>query len=445
MKIAWLTPLRKASAIGGVTARIADRLVANAEVELWTSDRGELHNTKAPVVRYTVSDPFERQLRDYQAVLYNFGDQYAFHRDIYQMSCRVPGVAVLHDFVMHHFFVAYHAAQAPDLASYFAAMEQFYGPEARIEAQTPRQPPLWESDRVVTYPLFEALLENSVGAIVHADFLADKVRAVTDMPVRRLFLPALQVPDETVPGDALEAPDGRAVLLTVGHVNPNKRVREIIEALGRHPDIAQRVIYVVAGALPTGGYQDELRATIEKFNLQDVVRFAGHQSNDDLQRWLHRADICLNLRHPVMEGGSASLADQLMFGKAVVVSNAGVYGEMPDDCVRKVEPGLEVDRLPALLRDLLDHPDVRRGYGERGRAFALAHCEPERYASELLAFVSETAGFGAMARYADCLADAMKDLGITAGMPIIDRVAHESADLFGSPVSSPWRPGKRTR
>ena len=49
MKIAWVTPLATASAIGRVTVQVAEHMQGEAEVHLWCADRGECHPTSVPV------------------------------------------------------------------------------------------------------------------------------------------------------------------------------------------------------------------------------------------------------------------------------------------------------------------------------------------------------------------------------------------------------------
>jgi len=166
MKIAWLTPLSTASAIGRVTIQVAEYMQGVAEVHLWCADRSERHQTAVPVFTFDVTDAFEQALRTYDVVLYSFGNYYPFHREVFLMSRRVPGIAVLHDYVMHHFFVGHYLDGSGDIERYFEAMQRRYGPEARAAAESSfvregdrwavqtSAPPVWGTDRIAEYPLF---------------------------------------------------------------------------------------------------------------------------------------------------------------------------------------------------------------------------------------------------------------------------------------------------
>lgn len=455
MKIAWLTPLARASAIGKVTIQVAEHMQPEAEVDLWCADRGGRHETNLPVFTFDVTDAYEQALRTYDVVLYSFGNYYPFHRELFLMSRRVPGIAILHDYVMHHFFVGHYLDKPGGVERYLDAMQRRYGTRARAAAEASfvhdgerwvvqtGQQPLWGTDRISEFPLFEDVLDTATGVVVHADFMARLAADVTEAPMRTIRLPAIERPAIDAPTrEQLGIPADRLLLITIGHVNPNKLVHEVIEALGARPDLAARVFYAVIGPVP-GAYADELRSAVARHGLETTVRFVGPCSDSELQAWLHHADVCLNLRRPVTEGGSASLSDELTSGKAVIVSNVGVYAEIPDDCVRKIDGGREAEQIGPALEALVNDGGLRAGIGRRARQYADRHLHPRQYAAELLAFIHESGSYAAMVRYADRIGAILRQIGATPDMPIVDTVARQSAHLFREPLVSPWRPGGR--
>jgi len=268
------------------------------------------------------------------------------------------------------------------------------------------------------------------------------VRTVTEAPMRTIRLPAIQrVAIEVPPRDTLGVPADRLLVITIGHINPNKLVHEVIDALGARPDLAARVFYAVVGPLP-GAYADQLRDAVARYGLESTVRFMGPCSEIELQAWLHHADICLNLRRPVTEGGSASLSDELSSGKPIVVSDIGVYAEMPDDCVRKIAAGREAEEIGPALQELVADEALRRRIGECARLYADQHLHPQQYAAELLDFVLSSGDYTAMVRYLDRIGVVLRQIGVTPDMAIVETVSRESAHLFRDPTVSPWRPGE---
>ena len=453
MRIAWLSPLATASAIGKVTVQVAEQMQDDAEVHLWCADRGQLHATTVPVFAFDVTDAYEQALRTYDVVLYSFGNYYPFHREVFLMSRRVPGIAILHDYVMHHFFVGHYLDAPGGVERYLDTMQRRYGKAGRAAAEASfvhdgerwivqtSQQPLWGTDRISEFPLFEEMLDTATGVVVHADFMSRLAREVTEAPMKTIRLPAIERPAiAPPPRDAFGIPADRVLVITIGHINPNKLVHEIIDALGARPELAARVFYAVIGPVP-GAYGDQLRDTVARHGLEATVRFLGPCTDVELQAWLHHADVCLNLRRPVTEGGSASLSDEMTSGKPVIVSNVGVYAEVPDACVKKIDAGLEAEQVGPALQALVDDEALRAEIGRRARHYANQYLQPREYAAELLTFIRESGGYAAMVRYADRIGAVLRQIGATPDMPIVETVARQSAHVFGEPITSPWRPG----
>lgn len=460
MRVAWVAPLASESAIALVTVTVAEEMRRmGVDLDLWSSDTGETLPAEVPVVRYTVGDAFEHALRQYDAVVYSLGDSLTFHKDVLTMARRVPGTIVLHDLVVHHLVVAWYFQGPAGIPGYLDALDHWYGADVKARAAEAFEYVdgawrvrgdafhLWETDLVTAYPLFEDTLLKATGVIVHSNFLHERVASIAHVPVRHLPLPSVRRPSrphspDQAPATPLDIPEGRTVLLTIGHLNPNKRVLEVIDVLGRHPDIAARVLYVVIGSQQDAQHTRQVRDAVRRCALEGSVRLVGRCSDDELHDWVARGDVCVTLRHPVMEGASLSVVEQMAAAKAVVVTNDGVYAEAPDDAVCKIDPGKEREQLPDVLRRLIDDPHGRRALGERARAYAEAVHRADRYAAELAAFLRETGDVTAMARYVDRVGVALRQVGAKAGMPIVDRVARETAMLFGDPQTSPWRPGQ---
>src|SRR5207248_3003466 len=108
-----------------------------------------------------------------------------------------------------------------------------------------------------------------------------------------------------------------------------------------------------------------------------------------LHRYLSCADVCINLRDPAMEGGSASLVEGLYFGRPMVVTDTGCYRDVPDHCVAKIPPGDEAASLGGVLKTLVEDGARREALGRAGRAHVLENHSPAKYARGLLDFLHE--------------------------------------------------------
>lgn len=117
MRIHWFSPLPPArTEIARYTARILPSLRARAEVVLWSSQSEwapELEDL-AEVRRFDPGSFPWPLLEGADAAFFNIGNSSQFHRDIWQIGREYPGIAVLHDALLHD-AVVNHCRIAPEL------------------------------------------------------------------------------------------------------------------------------------------------------------------------------------------------------------------------------------------------------------------------------------------------------------------------------------------
>ena len=102
-------------------------------------------------------------------------------------------------------------------------------------------------------------------------------------------------------------------------------------------------------------------------------------------------DVICCLRHPVLEGGSASLLLALRSGRPTLVSDQGSYAEVPDELVLKCPPGREAAHVLHHLETVLDDPRAAEDMGRRARDYAESVHSPEAYVAALLPFLERAA------------------------------------------------------
>jgi glycosyltransferase involved in cell wall biosynthesis len=436
MKIAWFTPFSVQSAIGRASAAIVAELSKDSTVDVWHCESSGVRKTAARTIQFSRALAVDlTALEAYDVVVYNFGNHLPFHREIFHLSQRFPGVCILHDFVMHHFFAAYYLEDLKNPEGYIEAMGRLYGDGGRAVAagavggQSAR---VWETDDVVKYPLFEDTIRGAYGVIAHSHFLTARIAKSYCGPVACIPL-AYDVVRPVLPlsRQQLDVPEDRMLLVTVGHANRNKRIHAVIDALGRVTGAADKVVYAVLGPCDSA-YRTQLLDMARSKGLESAVRLLGYTPDETLQAYLTHADFCVNLRFPAIEGGSASLIEEMLYGKAVVVTDTGIYRELPDDCVIKISPENELQELAPALRNLIENGKLRQQLGDRARRFAEEEFHPANYARAFLKFVREARSAKPLLQFADRIATQMTELGIHAGMEIVDTVSREASALFGN-------------
>jgi len=433
MKIAWFTPFSRKSAIGRCSAGIVAELAQFASVDLWHPEASDERATSVPRVRFRRGiDADLRQLSEYDLVVYNFGNHLPFHREIFQVSRRMPGLVVLHDLVMHHFFASYFLEDLKDPQAYVNAMHRLYGERGRETALgivSGKRPGAWESDEVVEFPFFEDVLDGALGVITHSDYLCQRVSQVFAGPVCKIplayeveALPVLSRGELGIQKDDI-------LIVTVGHLNPNKRLHSVIRALGRLGNRVPKFAYVLLGPYDKG-YHEHLVELVHANHLDESVRFVGYVSDEILHSYMRHADICINLRFPAIEGASASAIEEMWHGKAVVVTDTGFYRELPDGAVVKIAPDREEEELSAALRTLLGDRAARERLGATARSFAEKHFHAKRYVQEFLKFAWQVRGSRPVLEFADRMASELRALGVASSMSVAEGIAGEAYNLF---------------
>jgi glycosyltransferase involved in cell wall biosynthesis len=443
MKIAWFTPFSTNSAIGRYSQSITNKLIDYCEVDLWSSDKSNLLPTELKIFHYQGSEDLSAKLRGYDFIIYNMGNNLAFHKDIYEVSNKVKGIVILHDYVMQHFFAAYYQF-IRNKQAYIEEMERLYGIRGRdiaIDSINNKRKPFWETDEVSEYPFFEKAIENAIGVIVHSGFCAEKVKQKFLGPIDMIYHPFYSYDridlDRCLKKSDLGIPEDKVLIVSTGHVNPNKRIDRIINILGEHRDLAQRVIYVIIGPHNHMEYYSNLRKIVERYNLHNIM-FLGYQPDEMLYAYLLNADIIINLRYPTTEGAPGSLIEQMYFGKAIIVNNTGFYGEMPDDCVVKIDVDeKEQLNLYNALTKLIDDEIERRNIGIRAKQFASENFTPQKYCQKFIGFLKKIKGSIPITNLIDKISLELSMMGVLYDSPIVDIISKEIYEIL--PKSSEGR------
>jgi glycosyltransferase involved in cell wall biosynthesis len=361
-----------------------------------------------------------RPPRGTDVCLYHVGNDVAAHGWIVEALRARPGVVVLHEFVLHH-LVAGLTLGRRDTATYLAAMEREAGLVGRLLGLGVVDgcvPPLWES-RPEEFPLAGLVLDAASGLVVHSRYVEARAReAEFSGPVAVVPHPAWPAP-ATTPAELGPGP----VIGCLGHLNPEKRIPQLLEAFGLVLQSRPDARLVLAGPVAP---RFDLEARLRRHAFPDgaVIR-EGYVPEPRFWSLLARADVCVNLRAPTMGETSGSVLRALSLGKPMAVSDLGWFAELPDSVALKIPVDeREVDVLAASLDAVLGDDALRIGIGEAARAYAEREHGLARVAELYAAALERAAGGQAVEdRLLHEVAVAAAEVGVEPGSEEADELA----------------------
>jgi len=399
MRLAWYSPLPpQRSGIADYSAELLPALAREAPdlaIELVVDDG--VRPAPALAARFPVHGaralPGLLAAGRFDLVLYHLGNNRDFHAGIYRALLEHPGVVVLHEVVLHH-LVRDVTLYAGDPDAYARELAYAYGRTGEALARralatgVPLEP--WSA------PLFERVVDRSLGVIVHNDYVRRRVLA--SRPLSRLAvvphhldlggsLGEASPPDREAARDAQGLPAGAFVVASFGFFTAAKRPEILLRAFARLRRERPEAVLVLAGEVSP--HYDFARVFTP--DLRAGVTITGRLELPDFLRWMAACDIAVNLRHPTAGETSGTLIRLLGMGRPVIVSRAGAFAEIPDGACAKVDvDDSEEELLLAYLLRLAADPGLRRAMGENARAYVAAHHTLAGSARAYAAFLRDT-------------------------------------------------------
>jgi glycosyltransferase involved in cell wall biosynthesis len=374
MRLAYFSPLPpQRSGIADYSAELLPHLARHLEVEPFVDEGVKVapEIAGAFTVRGDRAFPALWESGRYDAVLYHVGNNHEYHARTWKMLQRYPGVTVLHEPMLHHLVRGMTVARG-DLEGYVEEMRYAYGRTgeslARRSLGTGIPLDAW------SYPLFERVVDASLGLIVHNDCTRDRVLA--SRPETRIAkVPHHLSLAESQGGEALRAalglPPAGLLFASFGFITPAKRIDVALRAFARlRREVAPDALYLLVGEV-SPYYDLECLLTPA---LADGVVLVGRTELPEFLRYMAAADVAINLRYPSAGETSGTLIRLLGLGKAVIVSNTGAFAEIPDDCCAKIDlDATEEALLFAVLCALATDAELRRRLGDNARRHIAAH------------------------------------------------------------------------
>jgi glycosyltransferase involved in cell wall biosynthesis len=436
MKVAWFTPLSRRTGISKYSVSAIQALSKKIDINVWTVPESDnLKIEGVPVHEIIVSDEIIRRLSDYDVIVYNLGNHIDFHFEIFEIYKKVKGIVILHDKVMHHFTAGYYLDKVKKPDRYVSMMKYYYGDDGRRAAERSLgyPPPVWETEEVVRYPLLKNILSNAYGIVVHSKSLLERLMKMSPVPSEYIFHPFYHYPEGSIylSRKDLRLPSDKTILLQFGHITPSKNIHKVIEAISESQEIRDQIHYIVAGD-NSSSYGFKIKKLIQENKLHDVVSMTGYLTDEALHNYINAADICINLRFPSTEVASGSLIEQLYFRKPVIATRTGFFAEVPDECIVKLDPPVDVNELSAAIQRLMKDKELRERLAFNGASFASKYFSPHLYANNLIDFIDKVLSCKSAIDFIDNVTDEISGfVAPSTSEHFIDNVAREISGISG--------------
>jgi glycosyltransferase involved in cell wall biosynthesis len=372
-----LPPLR--SDIARLTVNLLPRLARSAEIVVWSSEPE--WRVEAPgnvtIRHYDVDRPPWREISQADVTLYQMGNDPRYHHAIWRISQQHPGIVILHDLMLQHFFsgLVFHNAGL-NRRQYLELVERRHGAKGRVLAESHLQGLLSTEELSQTCPLTGAAAENALAVIVHSE--AALASLPPDIPAAFLplcvgtNLPSLQ----PRPNDQT----GIYRLAVFGFLGPNRKLPLLLRALATFPQ-RDRFRLDIYGTMEG---EEKMHQLICRMGLADSVTLHGFVSTSELDLALRGTDLVVNLRDPSMGEASGSQLHLWQYALPSLVTRKAWYATLPDNTVAFVRPEHEVEDIQGHLAGFLADPESYRELGRNGRRHVAEHHSSEDYADGLL-------------------------------------------------------------
>jgi glycosyltransferase involved in cell wall biosynthesis len=307
--------------------------------------------------------------------LYHIGNN-SLHREIYRRALERPGVAVIHDAVLHHFFLG----SLPE-REYIEEFCFNYGPwtETQAAALWRNRPRSAADPAYFSYPMVKRIAEASLGVIVHNPGAAAMVRAHAK-DARIFEIPHLHTTPEHVSPLSLGFPAGAFVFGVFGHLRESKRVLPILRAF-------EKVSRQTSAALLLAGdfASSDLERSVRPLLARPGILHAGYQPEHEFLRYANACDACISLRYPAA-GETSGITIRLMgLGKPVVLSAGLETSRFPGAACIRIDSGpAEEEMLEAAMLWLATHRGESRQIGRLAAAHIAEHHGADRAAQAYL-------------------------------------------------------------
>jgi glycosyltransferase involved in cell wall biosynthesis len=394
VKINLFSPLPPTrSEIARQTVNLLPLLAQKAEVVVWSSEPQWLPAAEkhAAIRHYDAARPPWREISQADVTFYQMGNDPRYHHAIWRISREHPGVVILHDLKLQHFFsgLVFHELGF-NRRQYLELVERHHGGRGRVLAESHLHGLIGTEELAEQCPLTGGVTESALAVVVHSE--AAQVSTSDETPV--VYLPlAVGTSSPPVAGQSSSSSraDGTYRISVFGFLGPNRRLPALLRALS---NFAQRDRFRL-DVYGTIEGEEKIHQLVARLGLGDLVTLRGFVAEDQLDDALRKTDLVVNMRYPSMGEASASQLHCWQYALPALVTRTAWYETLPENTVAFVRPEYEAEDIQAHLAAFLTEPEKYRELGRNGERHVKSNHSVETYADSLLEIATRVPEFQA--------------------------------------------------
>lgn len=303
--------------------------------------------------------------------LYQIGNN-PLHREAHDLALQLPGVILLHDANLHHFYLGSlnREQYVDEFCRQYGAWQRSYAEQLwRDRARSGSDPRFF-----TTHPMLQRIARSAKAVVVHNPAAAAMVRRHAPETAVLVVPHYFEETHEEAYAVAklraeLELRGADTLFAVFGHLRESKRLAPVLRAFARARQEVPRMRLLIAGKFVS---EDFARAIEPLADAPGVIRM-GFLPERSFRLYAHACDVGINLRYPSC-GESSGIATRLMgIGKPVLLTEGPEQGMLPEATWLPVPAGVAeeaalADWMGTLARDKRIGAEIGRRAAEHIRS-----------------------------------------------------------------------------
>lgn len=189
-----------------------------------------------------------------------------------------------------------------------------------------------------------------------------------------------------------ESPIEAPYIFHAGSLTHNKDgILGMVEAFGKVCEKTDKPIkFIMTGKLDDSPQKDIINQLIDKYHLEDRMRFLGYVEKGVLNQYLRHCTLCIIYKYDNQQNQycfSNKLGEYLAMARPVIITHVGeAMNYLEDGKSAYIIPPKNTDLMAEKVLEIMDHPQAAEQIGKAGQRLAQKEFDCNVQAKRLISF-----------------------------------------------------------